>query len=1512
LVFERLTLATEFSCEGASFADLDRDGSSDVIAGPWWYRGPDFGTRFELAPPAAPDPSEYSEHFFAWPGDFDGDGWTDVLAVGFPGRQARWLRNPLGGGSKPGEHWKSFEVHPCVDNESPAFADLTGDGKPELVFHTAGRFGYAQPVGGEPFAPWVFRPLHSDAFEIGPFTHGLGVGDVDGDGRTDVLWNQGWFRHPPSDPAQPKWEFHPYRFSAGQGGAQMFVRDLDRDGDGDVLTSLNAHGFGLSWFENVREGAGVSFVEHPIMTDRPETSAGGVCFSEAHALEVADVDGDGLDDIVTGKRWWSHGAKGDPQPGSPAVVALFRQERRLGRVTFQPQVIDDMAGVGVQLTSGDVDGDGLLDLVIGSKRGVFALVQRRLAPAELASRAGRNPSFDFEEGGLRGWTAQGDAFALQPVRGDTVTARNREASLHQGEYWIGGYERLGDGPKGTLTSSAFTVSEPWASFLVGGGASPATRAELVLAQENRVVFRSSGADYESMQRVVVDLRAYVGRKLFLRLVDDASGGWGHLNFDDFRFHGQRPSFERAQGVPEILPLDPVDHAGLSGPQAARAMTVPPGFQVDLIAAEPELHQPIALTVDDRGRLWVAEAFAYPQRRDGDAGPDDIVVFEDADGDGRFERRTVFLEGLNLVSGLEVGFGGVWIGAAPYLLFVPDRDGDLVPDGPAERLLDGWGYEDTHETLNAFQWGPDGWLYGCHGVFTHSKVGLPGASEAERTPLNAGVWRYHPTRHRFEVFAWGTSNPWGLDFDGRGQAFLTACVIPHLFHAVQGGRYIRQAGAHFQAHTFADIDTIADHRHYVGAQPHSGNYRSGAAGGGHAHCGLILYGESSFPERYRGALLFANIHGNRINQDLLERRGSGFVGRHAPDFLVARDQWFRGINLRSGPDGSLYLIDWYDAQACHLKRTEAWDRTNGRLYRISYGPPRSGSVDLAQRDSAELAAYLGQEPEWHARRARRILQERGRNAGLEQDLRQRLRRSAGEVTHCRALWALHGMGGLDEAMLRELLASPHEFVRAWSVQLALEDRQVEPATLAAFEELALRDPSPVVRLYLASALQRLPLEQRFELGARLADHAEDERDPNLPLLIWYGVEPLVGQDTRRALERFARAPLARVAQFAVRRAAAASSLHGELVRTLSQAEPAALPWMLDAALAGLADLRGSKMPPGWPALHERLVADERAGVRAQAQALAAALGDPQALAMLRAKLADRERPANERVAALDALVRAQDERVAPLLGELLGEPALRSAVLRALGTLEQIEGARAALALYGEMSLEERRETLNALSSRASHAALLLDALESGALARAELGAFVARKLESLKDPAISRRLQELWGRVQPTSQARSARIEELARALTPAVLARADLRRGRELFARTCQQCHTLFEVGGKLGPDLTGSNRSDLAYLLSNVLDPNAVVGKDYQATLVWTRDGRLVTGIQRAANDTSVTLQSESETVVIAREDIEELRISELSTMPEGLLDALGTEEIRDLIAYVQGTIPESMHPR
>jgi putative membrane-bound dehydrogenase-like protein len=788
---------------------------------------------------------------------------------------------------------------------------------------------------------------------------------------------------------------------------------------------------------------------------------------------------------------------------------------------------------------------------------------------------GRALNLDFETGTLGDWTATGDAFSI--VKGDVVPGQTPDKRGGKGSaYWVSSNMNGGE-RKGTLTSAPFRVTAPYASFLVSGGAFTSTRVDLALAESRDVVFTISANNTPTFRPVVVDLKAYQGRDVVVRLVDEEAGEptavyikpspWAHINFDHFRFHESRPFFPTEMTSSEINslpPMDPVLHAGLSAAEAARAMTVPKGFKVTLAAAEPDVIRPIAFAMDDRGRLWVAEGRTYPLRAPEGQGRDRILIFEDTNGDGKLDSRKVFIEGLNLVSGLEVGFGGVWVGAAPNLIFIPIKEGTDLPAGAPQVLLDGWGYQDTHETLNTLTWGPDGWLYGTHGVFTHSIVGKPGTPESERTKLNAGVWRYHPTKHVFEVFGEGTSNPWGLDYNDYGHFFTTACVIEHLYHVVQGARYKRQAGKHFNPYVYDDIKTVADHVHWVGRQgPHAGNSRSSAAGGGHAHAGAMIYlGGDTWPKEYRDSIFMHNIHGSRTNTDLLARKGSGYTASHGPDFLMANDSWSQMINLRYGPDGGVFAIDWYDKNQCHSTNPDLHQKSLGRIFKISHVNDKWVKVDLQKLPSDRLVELQLHRNDWYVRHARRILQERGPNPAVHAALKKILRENPDVTRKLRALWTLHVTDGITEAELVDLFASDSEYVRSWAVYLTVAGKTPSPNAVRQMIPLANNDSSPLVRLYVASAMQRVPAAlnaDRWEVVAALMAHAEDARDQNEPLMVWYATEPLVPLDMTRALAMAADAKLPNLFTYTVQRIAAVGTqdalrvLTDRLGRTTGAAE-----------------------------------------------------------------------------------------------------------------------------------------------------------------------------------------------------------------------------------------------------------------------------------------------------------------------------------------------------------------------
>ena len=369
--WQKHELNREFLAEGGALGDLNRDGHPDAIAGPYWYEGPDFSQRHELYAPKPFDPLRYSDNFMAFVEDFNADGWPDILLVGFPGQDASWLENP-------GTAARAWTRHPAfapVDNESPTFGDLLGTGERVIICMSKGQLGYARRDPAQPATPWTFHPVaRHEGWQR--FTHGLGFGDVNGDGRPDLLAAEGWWEQPAALAGDPAWQFHPAPFGSG---AQMYVTDVNGDGRPDVISGTNAHGYGLAWFEQLPAKAGgeTEFRRHDILATDGVTKINGVQFSQLHAIALADVDGDGLPDIITGKRWWAHGPEHDPEPTAVPVVYAFLLRRQAdGQVTFEPRLVDDASGVGTYLAVLDVNGDRRPDLLSVNKRGTFLFVSR--------------------------------------------------------------------------------------------------------------------------------------------------------------------------------------------------------------------------------------------------------------------------------------------------------------------------------------------------------------------------------------------------------------------------------------------------------------------------------------------------------------------------------------------------------------------------------------------------------------------------------------------------------------------------------------------------------------------------------------------------------------------------------------------------------------------------------------------------------------------------------------------------------------------------------------------------------------------------------------------------------------------------------------------------------------------------------------------------------------------------------------------------------------------------------
>jgi putative membrane-bound dehydrogenase-like protein len=1142
---------------------------------------------------------------------------------------------------------------------------------------------------------------------------------------------------------------------------------------------------------------------------------------------------------------------------------------------------------------------------------------------------GRN--LDFEAGDLRGWTAVGDAWRDQPIRGDTVHPRRADMrSQHAGDWWLGGYEKHQDAPTGTLTSASFVITHPWASFRVGGGKSPRTRVELVTVPGGRVLFKASGQDREDLARVVADLSAHQGQSIAVRVVDESSGGWGHVNFDDFRFHSRRPAAAKATAPTGRLEKSPVlrhlqpnpgtDAApGHRAAELLKAMHVPPGFRVELLAAEPDLVQPIAFCFDTRGRLWVVEGVSYPQRRREEDAADRVLIFEDTDGDGRYETRKVFLDRQNLVSGLAVGFGGVFLGAAPHLLFVPDRDGDDVPDGPAEVLLDGWGLQDTHETLNSFLWGPDGWLYGNQGVFVHSKVGRPGAPDAERLELRAGIWRLHPVTRTFEIFAHGGSNPWGLDYDAQGRFLMTHCRSawgrgPTTL-VVRGGHYWNQSNQHHAPFIYggpsgftARQDPPFQNFLLSAARYDHGEGGAGVPGmneiyGGHSHVGTLVYQGDQWPVGYRGQLLTHNLHGRQINRQTLHPRGSGLRAVHAgTDPLFVSDPTFMGVTLLSAPDGSVVFSDWSDTQHCHHSQVEKWDRGNGALYRMVWAPTWRPRVEnLSVRDDAALLDLLDHPNGWHQRSARQLLQERAAAGALRSETRAALAARAGaSLSH---LWVAAAAGVFPGAAdFRPYFAATDPATRAWAITLATQISAAETETLAAdLAHRAREEPHPAVRLAVASALPRLSAEAAWAVAGALGARPEDAEDDLLPGLIWTGLAPHTRGAEARALDLAlaVRLPLLRdsLIWYAAREAAGRDALAARLAAAPT-AEAARWVELLALALEG----RGRHAPPaGWPEARAALVARAPAGIDGPLERVDLLFGDAPAFARLRARVVNRQAGDKAREAAFKVLAEQADPASAETFMALLDDPAFRVRAAPLVGRLGDAEAAAALVARLGEAKGEWQAALANALSSRPVMARALLDAVAEGRLPRTALTALQARQIVNLKDDALRARLESVWGRVRSSEGETRAAAERLTRRYQSAPAASLKVKEGRAVYDRVCAVCHALDGQGGNLGPDLGGTWRNGLPYFIESIVDPNAVVGEAFQMNVFTLKDGTVVSGMASPTVDGFSVQGPAGPPVAVRTEDVAGREVLEQSMMPPGLLESLPGEEALHLLKFL-----------
>jgi putative membrane-bound dehydrogenase-like protein len=966
---------------------------------------------------------------------------------------------------------------------------------------------------------------------------------------------------------------------------------------------------------------------------------------------------------------------------------------------------------------------------------------------------------------------------------------------------------------------------------------------------------------------------------------------------------------KAAGNPAYSPAD-----------AQKAFRLPAGFEMRLFAAEPDIANPVAMTWDDRGRLWVLELYEYPLgAKPGEKGRDRIKILEDTDGDGRVDSVKVFADGLSLATGLLVANNGVYVGQAPHLYFMQDTDGDDVADKTTV-VQTGFGLEDRHELLNGFTWGPDGQMYMTHGVFTQTKAVNPDAANSPPVAISAGVARFNPKNRRMEVFAEGTSNPWGVDFDSHGNAFVSACVIDHFFHLQPGGLYSRQAGQPPYHYAYELLPSIVDHKHHMAA-----------------YAGVCLYQGDQWPAEWKGEVLMGNIHQNAINHDHLDPRGSTFSASKRDDFVTTPDGWFMPVSTQVGPDGAVWVMDWYDKYPCYQNAgadPAGVDRERGRIWRIVWVGDQPGKavashpagLNLGKTPTPDLVKALAHPNVWQRRMAQRVLSGRADIGTQKETLSDMARKGPNVETKLSALWTLYSSGLADTGILDAASDSPEAAVRQWSARFTgeLHDGSEEAGKrllrLASDAELPVRAAvATAIRQHTSGSLTvntdpPLPMDDVGPaagalLGA-LIESSKDTTDRDLPFLIWMAAEPLVvgaADDTLKwYIEHGAEnMPLAgKLLTKTIRRYCDTKDLQllDDLADFLGKLPDDS--GMLAAALDGLIEgQRGKAQTPriSTEQLIAKLLKSASKEVAARAQQLGALWGDASAFKSLLAKIADANAPEAERIKGIQAARQSKTEEVSATLLAVASSPApdsVRVEAVHALGEAGSESTGPQLLSRWDSLSPAARRATAELLASKTSWALQFLAAAKSGAVKRGDVPPTVLRNLATHKNEAIRNESVSVFGHFHASSAEKLKLIAQKRRIVIDGPV---DIEAGHQVAKKTCFVCHKLHGEGAEIGPDLTGVGRSSLDALLHNVINPNEIIGQGYENVEVETKDGRTISGrmVENSANRVRILMAGPQEEV-IGKTDVKEVRISENSVMPEGL-EQMPDQDFRNLIWFI-----------
>lgn len=956
--------------------------------------------------------------------------------------------------------------------------------------------------------------------------------------------------------------------------------------------------------------------------------------------------------------------------------------------------------------------------------------------------------------------------------------------------------------------------------------------------------------------------------------------------------------------------------------ALKAFRFADDLALDLVLSEPRVVQPLELSFDHRGRLWVVQYHQYPYPNgvkitgvdnflrlqfdavplappQGVKGADKITVFEDTDGDGVFDKSTDVITGLNIATSVTTGRGQIWVLNPPYLLAYPDENEDGKPDGPPVVKLDGFGLEDTHAVANSLRWGPDGWLYGGQGSTTTANV----SSSVSKNVAFQGqvIWRYHPDREVFEVFAEGGGNTFNVEFDSKGRLYSGNNAYDRGPNFKQGGFYPRSLGKHgpyMNPYTFGNLP----------------NMQLDGEKARFTHS-LIKYEGGTLPPSYHGKMIALNPLLNYIQLTRFEADGSSLKNVDEGKVVETADRWFRPVHITAGPDGSVYIADWYDSRLSHVDPRDTWDKGSGRIYRLrgkDTAPVGVGGFDLSTYSNEQLITLLKGDNKWFRQQAQLQFGNR-KDQSVVLKLLPLLRQQADGQTALEALWAIHGSGGFNASIAAEALSHPDPYVRLWSVRLIGDQDSVSTTLYDALASLSATEPHAAVRSQLAATAKRLAGPAAIPIIKSLLVYHDDSKDPDIPMQLWWAIESKVETDRDLILDMFKDRQVwgsVTTKQFLLSRLSQRYAMTGDaenyatITKYLALAPDKSCARLL---VTGLKEgLQGSDLV-GLPAGLTEALKPYQSEFFGGPLALALRQGDKEAVGEALKLIADHQSDMNQRLTYVRILGETDQPSSVPVLLKLVenskSSNGLRQAAILALRRYNQEEIGKRILKAYPQFrgNAGLRNAAIDLVSSRAVWTHELFHIIEQDKrINKIDITDQQARRFHLLEDAAISTITDRLWPQIkQQTKEEKQERLHRYAGLIRSG---KGDAKNGHTLFARHCGLCHQLFGEGGITAPDLTGYERSNLGPFLLNVVDPNADIREGYTLQRVVTTDGRILEGRIVAQQGDVTTLQPLSGgPVSLSAKQIRQMTALPISIMPERILDPLSEQEIKDLFAYI-----------